>query len=77
MAVIIEKSRVRIENAFIAKELSLKSGKIVSSTVENRLSGRVFSPLDGSSEFKIRFLSLFGGEFVSGGDNGRVYFGWQ
>ncbi len=68
MAVIIEKSKVRIENAFIAKELSLKGGKIVSSAVENRLSGRVFSPLDESSEFKIRFLSLFGGEFVSGGE---------
>ena len=68
MAVIIEKSSIRIENGFIAKELLIKGGKIVSSCVENKLSGEKLSPLPGSEEFKIRFLSLFGGETVSCGD---------
>ena len=65
MAVIIEKSSIRIENGFIAKELLIKGGKIVSSCVENKLSGEKLSPLPGSEEFKIRFLSLFGGEIIS------------
>ncbi len=65
MAVIIEKSSVRIENGFIAKELLIKGGKIVSSSIENKLSGWRFSPALGSEEFKIRFLSLLGGEIIS------------
>ena len=68
MAVKIEKSSVRIENDFIARELFIKGGKITSSATENKISGRKFSSLSGSEEFKIRFLALLGGETVSCGD---------
>ncbi len=65
MAVAIDKNSIKIENGFLSKELTLQSGKIVSSAFLNKLTGEVFKPADGSEEFKIRFLSFFGGEFIS------------
>lgn len=65
MAVSIDKNSIKIENDFLSKELMLRSGKIGSSAFLNKLTGEAFEPAGGSEEFKIRFLSLFGGEFIS------------
>ena len=64
MAVSVEKNILKIENGFLSKELSLAGGKISSSLVQNKLTGKKISGAKGSEEFKIRFASLFGGEYV-------------
>ncbi|MDO4379662.1 MAG: hypothetical protein Q4D20_02190 [Clostridia bacterium] len=68
MAIEITKSSIKIENSFISKELFLKSNGIASSAFLNKITGESFVPAQGSEEFKIRFLSLFGGDFVSASD---------
>ena len=68
MAIEITKNSIKIENGFFSKELFLKGSSVASSAFLNKITGESFAPAEGSAEFKIRFLSLLGGEFVSAGD---------
>ncbi len=65
MAISIEKDRLCLENSFLSKQLEIKNGKLSASSFFNKLTNQHFEPSVGSEEFKIRFLSLFGGQTVS------------
>lgn len=53
-----EKSIV-IENAYIKKELLLKRRRIISSVIENKISGNILTAGNGSEEFVLSFKSGF------------------
>ena len=64
MSVIIEKGRIRIENDFLAKELTVQKGRITSSFVLNKLTGETVRSAQGGEEFRMRFLRTLGGEYI-------------